>query len=1774
MTPNKLIRDVRNSTGTRPGAIARCGQQILSSKVMAPVNWLASIAFSHFKNEMAKGDVALSNRNLNSSRFVRSSFVIAALLFFPSVMAATGGGATIHNAATATYIGGSVTASVDVTVITLAATPQITVDSAAQTVAATATATYNYTLINNSNGVDTFSITAASVDVGMAGAPGLNINGTGTPSDNFTLGASIANSASDALGNIYIPAGSETDLIVGDEIAISGVGSYTIATLTPGTPASTTGGVTTPETSTQMTLTPIGAAPAIGAGTVALGTQIGEQVTFPVVVTANTPAVVGVDGTHTVNLSGSTTATDAAYAIVNYSTSAGNSNETVTTVTSTTVNFVKEVRNVTKGTAFATSGITAETGDILEYRITATPTPGGGDLLNSLLVDDLPADTSYVANSYTLNGVGGASATLPSAGAGIAIYSPSGSPNTLVDGESAVVTFQATVDPVAAGTVITNTADLTFTGGSANAVATATVVVRTASAIELLQYGVASPLEYVPVPQCDSGGGFTPLGAPVVGGVPLPVPGNLGLDTVTSYATDEAIFVRLTDADQNIDPLTAETVLVTLTVAASGDSEVIRITETGINTGIFVGYIQATTVPAANDCLLSVVAGQPVTASYVDVNDGADTSSVNAPVGAGTSGIFLTNTAQKTSAVLGEVVAFQSDITNSTVSGISGTVVTIALPAGLRYQPGSTLLDGTPVADPTVSADGRSLAFSVGAIAASVTTRLRYVVAITAGSRPGRAINTANATANGGIVSNTAQAQILVEEEPIISRSLLMGRVMVGNCQAYPNKGNVGIRLQSQSVEDRVDYRADVSISNIAVEGLHVIVRLPEVLEYLPESVKLNGRGIKDPQIDGNTLRFFLGNQEADSQSSLVFSTRSQLRVFGEFSTRAYGEFSTRANADFKTTEAVAQRTPVAVNRVKDYSRIVRPRFDTLSADLKPGDTRDLDDLAASLYGHKVKKIYIIGHADAQPIRAGKDTPFKNNEALSIARANSVAQYLDNKLKLGGTKFQISGAGAKRPLYYNKRLEGRELSALESLALNRRVEVLVEVEGQDTETRFLVSKSDSGLKSTEFFMTQDNNGKPTVGQGIPGAKGIRLYLEDGQFVDTDEQGMFHFDGLRPGTHVVQIDTDSLPDHLELDRCEENTRFAGTPHSRFVDIRAGSLWRADFYLKRKAATHTSGAIGLRLSSKLDGNDVLFTLDVTGNTIAFKKRRIIITLPEGIEYDTGSSRLDGRSVADPVRDADVYEFRLDDIARPDWKQSFSFKAKVVKSQEGEFATFAYMIFETQNGKQQSSSIVENTLVRQALNVRRFVYDASFEGTGADLTPRDEQTLDGIIDYLRGKSIRNVYIRSRFGDNPEPGTANSGDTDILFDSRAAKIGNYLATALRLQKQQIHTSAAGTDNNRVEIYISMVDESAPYSVKINRGDSELQNTGVVSSTPYPEKAPFVPLNNKVVEDPLEEGVLNVREGQRFAHPVLALRTRMDSRLKPELRIDGVIVPKEQIGFKQTVKSTGKTTYTYIGVDLGEPGKHNVTLKGLDPFGNARVDQNINYVRTSEVDQIRVVSTDGNVADGKTPVKIRVEVLDKNGDVINAAVNLKLKDSELKPYRFNDSLPELRKGEDVVEVTRGGEILFDPVSTSGTKIGKLFYNKIEIDFRTYIKPVYRDWIMVGVAEGTMAHKTLSGSMQNLADADLTDDFFQDGRLAFLPKVKSRASFCSRWRMTVTRKIRRINTDYSSSWIRTSTTHSTVMEPNSARKLQVRPIYLSSLKATISMHCLVITIRD
>ncbi|MFZ5502892.1 MAG: hypothetical protein ACOY3V_05105 [Pseudomonadota bacterium] len=170
-----------------------------------------------------------------------------------------------------------------------------------------------------------------------------------------------------------------------------------------------------------------------------------------------------------------------------------------------------------------------------------------------------------------------------------------------------------------------------------------------------------------------------------------------------------------------------------------------------------------------------------------------------------------------------------------------------------------------------------------------------------------------------------------------------------------------------------------------------------------------------------------------------------------------------------------------------------------------------------------------------------------------------------------------------------------------------------------------------------------------------GLANARVVLQDGTYVLTDKEGRWHIDNLRPGTHVVQLDLDSLPGDYEVVRCEDNSRFAGRMYSQFVNLRGGSLWRADFHVRKKVP------VAMRLTQTLSANPegdkagvslaLVSTTEVTGYSAT-------VMLPEGAHYVAGSARLNGTAVDDPEAAGNALIFRS--LARPArWQDQYLFE-----------------------------------------------------------------------------------------------------------------------------------------------------------------------------------------------------------------------------------------------------------------------------------------------------------------------------------------------------------------------------------------------------------------------------------------------------------------------------------------------------------------------------------
>ena len=112
----------------------------------------------------------------------------------------------------------------------------------------------------------------------------------------------------------------------------------------------------------------------------------------------------------------------------------------------------------------------------------------------------------------------------------------------------------------------------------------------------------------------------------------------------------------------------------------------------------------------------------------------------------------------------------------------------------------------------------------------------------------------------------------------------------------------------------------------------------------------------------------------------------------------------------------------------------------------------------------------------------------------------------------------------------------------------------------------------------------------------------------------------------------------------------------------------------------------------------------------------------------------------------------------------------------------------------------------------------------------------------------------------------------------------------------------------------------------------------------------------------------------------------------------------------------------------------------------------------------------------------MRLELYDADGTRIPAGAELEIREGTLNPLKKPDifALPPAAGSHPVVQMSKDGEVLFQPVNNSGLYRVVLGYNNVTVEAETYVQPKMRDWILVGLAEGTVGYNTVSGNMENL----------------------------------------------------------------------------------------------
>jgi outer membrane protein OmpA-like peptidoglycan-associated protein len=758
--------------------------------------------------------------------------------------------------------------------------------------------------------------------------------------------------------------------------------------------------------------------------------------------------------------------------------------------------------------------------------------------------------------------------------------------------------------------------------------------------------------------------------------------------------------------------------------------------------------------------------------------------------------------------------------------------------------------------------------------------------------------------------------------------------------------------------------------------------------------------------------------------------------------------------------------------------------------------------------------------------------------------------------------------------------------------------------------RVTITVRDDFMRTRSILMGRVSTGacNNKTGEGPNGVGDVRVYLEDGSFVISDKQGLFHFEGVRDGLHVVQLDLDSLPDGYEAFACTENSRFAGRAFSQFVETQGGTLWRTDFHIRKKQADEKpafvpqKGEIILELANTTQGQNIAYQVTMRGSTLPVQNARLNVILPDGVLYEKGSSMMDGAVIADPLAvDNTRLAFKLGDLPAG-WRHKITFRGILSRdSKSGTLVTQAYLAADGEANAAvltpPAETIVQLDKSTEIFQMPDIVLRPHFPVRSAELNAEDRKKLDGLAGSLAGLRTEKILVTGHTDNVPIAPShrVQYADNQALSLARARSVGHYLMDKLHIPPEKLfldgkgsvmpiagnNTEAGKALNRRVEVRITstrIVDHSNLRILKEHSGEKRIQTispknapqgrndrssmaepiavkqqaSGAViftfsdadqnedavpprsysagsgsttANSPSAAKAdaalsspvPEVPAASDkesseiTIKDP--DGILSPSDKDILINNINSVRVCLDSKLTPRLLVDKKEISEKSIGFTMKDEKAGKTIYSYIGVDFGKRGDHIVEFQGVDPFGNARFNQKISVKRSGEIVSIRFKSAQGNVADGKTPVKLWLELYDSDGTLIPAGAELEIREGTLNPLKQPDifAAPPSVGSHPRVQMSREGDVLFQPVNQSGLYRVVLGYNNATVEAETYVQPKMRDWILAGLGEGTVGYNTLSGNMENLTNAGTDDKLYKDSRLAFFAKGQIKG----KWLLTI-----------------------------------------------------------
>ncbi|MCK5396420.1 MAG: OmpA family protein, partial [Gammaproteobacteria bacterium] len=381
------------------------------------------------------------------------------------------------------------------------------------------------------------------------------------------------------------------------------------------------------------------------------------------------------------------------------------------------------------------------------------------------------------------------------------------------------------------------------------------------------------------------------------------------------------------------------------------------------------------------------------------------------------------------------------------------------------------------------------------------------------------------------------------------------------------------------------------------------------------------------------------------------------------------------------------------------------------------------------------------------------------------------------------------------------------------------------------------------------------------------------------------------------------------------------------------------------------------------------------------------------------------------------------------------------------------------------------------------------------------------------------------------------------VLSHERANTIARYISERLNLPPSRITSIGMGADkpiadndtpegrkkNRRVELIVitnktrvadmQSISSSPVKSIKVTGlrpGEKADKKEPLAEESLKQEDAYLVPSLDKRWLNQAQHGqdwVWPV-EGYYPSIPSTKIAIKHAAGEKPTLLLAGRKVNALNFQGTRTNRIRDVAISQWSGIDL-EMGENNFEVIFYDTDGNesGRLTHTL-YVANPPVDVEFVPERSQLVADGKTPPVIAVRLTDQQGHPARQGVVGAF--DVAAPYRVLDDRDaaqmllhenDHRRIQYRVGVDGIALIELEPTTRTGEVVMKFPFENSDEDVRAWLEPDARDWILVGIAEGTAGYGSISGNMQSLGASGIEDEVYADGRVALFAKGRIRGDW-------------------------------------------------------------------